>query len=388
MNLLPLRFTPSASHARAREAITRFMLSRNMAAGEKLPPQAELVKVLNCSETTIQKAMKELVDEGIVRREVGRGTYLLRLPEAVELEALAPAALTVNGRVAICALDDRDTRPAYSPGLEILHATEQRLLTHNGVIETRLAVCSSLKMLTDLLQEIQPDGLVLDWRFNPLDAGAWRIQQHCLSLEYPVVHCFHVYHPDVSAAYQICIDNQSIAFAAMKHLTALGHEHILVAASGNAHDFQNLRLAAIEHFCQVSGTRYQVSLAPSGARDREWLEAGHAAFARWITIPRKERPSAVFALNDQIGLAFVKEARKAGLKVPAEVSVVGVDNDLHHRLEFGIDLTTLDPCRAEIGNRAAEQVLSAMQTRTPHEHHVIKIQPKLVNRGTTTQLAC
>ncbi|HEY5304257.1 MAG TPA: FCD domain-containing protein [Acidimicrobiales bacterium] len=51
--------------------------------GSRLPTERELAQALKLSRTTIRNAMSLLESEGVVSREVGRGTFLRRDPDAV-----------------------------------------------------------------------------------------------------------------------------------------------------------------------------------------------------------------------------------------------------------------------------------------------------------------
>ena len=51
--------------------------------GHRLPTERELAHALKLSRTTIRNAMALLESEGVVSREVGRGTFLRRDPDAV-----------------------------------------------------------------------------------------------------------------------------------------------------------------------------------------------------------------------------------------------------------------------------------------------------------------
>ena len=72
------------------------------------------------------------------------------------------------------------------------------------------------------------------------------------------------------------------------------------------------------------------------------------------------RPSAVFAANDPMAIGAVYACRDAGLRVPADISVVGAGNieGPHHPNPF---LTTVDWPREEMGRVAAEILLSVIK---------------------------
>ena len=68
--------------------------------GNRLPTERELAQALRLSRTTIRNAMALLESEGVVSREVGRGTFLRRDPNAVlGIEIDQPRATSVVDNV-------------------------------------------------------------------------------------------------------------------------------------------------------------------------------------------------------------------------------------------------------------------------------------------------
>jgi len=57
------------------------IVSGRFAMGDKLPTEADLGKQYAVSRATIRGAMQNLKDEGLIRREAGRGTFVSGMPE-------------------------------------------------------------------------------------------------------------------------------------------------------------------------------------------------------------------------------------------------------------------------------------------------------------------
>jgi GntR family transcriptional regulator len=57
------------------------IISGRYAIGDKFPTEADLVKVYSVSRATVRGALQSLKDEGLIRREAGRGTFVSGLPE-------------------------------------------------------------------------------------------------------------------------------------------------------------------------------------------------------------------------------------------------------------------------------------------------------------------
>jgi GntR family transcriptional regulator len=56
-------------------------------AGDRIPPEAELVTSLGVSRVTVRAGVARLVERGVLERHQGSGTFLVRLPEGARLAA-------------------------------------------------------------------------------------------------------------------------------------------------------------------------------------------------------------------------------------------------------------------------------------------------------------
>ena len=94
-----------------------------------------------------------------------------------------------------------------------------------------------------------------------------------------------------------------------------------------------------------------------------------------------DRPTAVFAHNDEIALGIREAAGKAGLTVPADLSLVGYDDSRIARLR-GIDLTSMDLHARELGREAGAAALARLAD--PGGPVVDRrLEARLVVRGST-----
>ena len=91
-------------HVQIEEQLAERIASRDLAAGERLPPERELAQGLNVSRMTVRQALSSLAARGLVERGVGRGTFVSHrkldhdmtrvagLTERLERQGLEPAA--------------------------------------------------------------------------------------------------------------------------------------------------------------------------------------------------------------------------------------------------------------------------------------------------------
>jgi GntR family transcriptional regulator len=75
----PLRRVPL--YAQAEKVLEDLLVHRQYRIGDRIPPEAELVRSLGVSRATIRAAVGRLVGRGLLVRRQGSGTFLARLPE-------------------------------------------------------------------------------------------------------------------------------------------------------------------------------------------------------------------------------------------------------------------------------------------------------------------
>jgi LacI family repressor for deo operon, udp, cdd, tsx, nupC, and nupG len=185
-----------------------------------------------------------------------------------------------------------------------------------------------------------------------------------------------------AACSSVQIDNVAIGRIAVAHLVALGHRRIGILG-GQAEE---------PHFFDVPGQRIQgaeQALAANGlALDRGLIaagdftvEGGHEAAHQLLA--GKTRPSAIFALSDEMAFGAFIAARELGLDIPGDVSLVGVDD---HEVAVVMGLTTVRQQVVEHGAMAARALLLRLagDEHQLAEHRVGDVE--LVVRKTTRAL--
>lgn len=186
-------------------------------------------------------------------------------------------------------------------------------------------------------------------------------------------------HPNLTS---LAIDDEAVGALATAHLLQLGHR--VIAHIGALPEFDN-------DFRVPSQRRrgYERALSQAGISPRRdlheasdfTLDGGAASAHRLLTAPG-ERPTAIFAASDEMAVGAIVTARELGLRVPEDVSVVGVDG---HELGRFFGLTSIDQFPREQGVRAAETVLKLLEpgptTDAPPSHTVLPFE--LVVRGST-----
>lgn len=102
-----------------------------------------------------------------------------------------------------------------------------------------------------------------------------------------------------------------------------------------------------------------------------------------------ERPTAIFAANDLTAMGVMTELKAQGLRVPEDVSVVGLD-DIFLASQTDPQLTTVALPRREIGELAMKMLLQLFKTVNDADvlPAIEKVETSLVIRSSTSKAPC
>src|SRR4029077_7277560 len=184
----------------------------------------------------------------------------------------------------------------------------------NAVLCTRTGSTSEAEYV-EMLLERQVSGMVFaGGQYAEADAPHDHYAR-LLKLRLPVVlvnaAAEHLDFPRVSTDDAVAMEQ------AYGHLASLGHERIGLIIGPADHVPSRRKLAAFEAAAAAAGTP-----APDLVeRTMFSLEGGHAAATRLI----KSGATGIVCASDPMALGAIRAARRAGLSVPADVSVVGYD---------------------------------------------------------------
>ncbi|MDP9286261.1 MAG: LacI family transcriptional regulator [Actinomycetota bacterium] len=133
------------------------------------------------------------------------------------------------------------------------------------------------------------------------------------------------------------------ATQATEHLLALGHHRIGAITGSKGWYATEERIAGFRGALAAAG----ILADPDLIEYSDWqIGPGREAALRLLS--RVDRPTAIFAFNDNIAIGVLHAARKLGLSVPDDVSVVGFDDTAHATIVMP-ELTSVRQPLAELG---------------------------------------
>lgn len=113
-------------------------------------------------------------------------------------------------------------------------------------------------------------------------------------------------------------------------------------------------------------------------------EGGFNAMQQFLAMP--QRPTAIFAVNDIIALGALRAVHSAGLRVPNDMSIIGMDDIFAATTTFP-PLTTIAKPKYEIGATAARFLLERIEGTAPATKRHPLLACKLEARESTAPLA-
>lgn len=177
------------------------------------------------------------------------------------------------------------------------------------------------------------------------------------------------------------VDDVGAARGAVNHLLHLGHRRIgLIAAEADDPGFAFVssaqRRLGWTDALDTAGVPVDDNLIASGPHG---VDGGAAAMARLLTRPIL--PTAVFTEYDELAIGAIWTIRRAGLDVPGDVSVIGMDD---HEMAAMLGLTTVAQDPAAQGQAAARLLMHILESEsgTPDLQPVV-LPTRLLLRGST-----
>ena len=175
------------------------------------------------------------------------------------------------------------------------------------------------------------------------------------------------------------VDNVNAGWTAAKHLINLGHQDLAVITGPPDHQDSDERLKGIWLAIEGHGAVDQGLIVPGDYNE----QGGHRAMRQIIS--RNQSFTGVVTLNDQMAFGAMLALHQAGLRVPDDVSVVGMD-DVAHSAYTIPPLTTVSLPMHDIGRRAAIMLLDVLSGPDKSMHSEI-LETSMIIRGSTGRLS-
>ena len=133
----------------AGKALRRYVLGRiasgQLQQGDRLPTERELVEMFGGGRSTVRRELGELEQEGIIGREVGRGTFVKKVPAAPGSTTFTNRKLSGIGSIGAPAIPDLASISRLASPADVM---ELRLMLEPSVVEQAVSRASQAEIDT------------------------------------------------------------------------------------------------------------------------------------------------------------------------------------------------------------------------------------------------
>lgn len=176
----------------------------------------------------------------------------------------------------------------------------------------------------------------------------------------------------------IHIDNLTAAFDAVNYLQKIGHRRIACISGPEYLHLSRYRQQGYIQAILRGGIALEKSYMLSGPLT---FETGAEALSQLISLPQP--PSAIFCHSDIVAIGAIHQAKKEGIKVPNDLSIIGFD-DIALAQYADPPLTTVAQPRYDIGRQAVLMLFDLLQGRVIKRNSVL-LDSQLIIRESTAK---
>jgi LacI family transcriptional regulator len=174
----------------------------------------------------------------------------------------------------------------------------------------------------------------------------------------------------------IAATNWEGAVSAVRHLADLGHRRIATLAGPEESIPGRQRLQGYRSGLEQQRIAFDPALVRHGRFDDADGERGAAQL-----LDLEDSPTAIFAASDGLAVGALREARRRGLDVPGDLSVIGFDDTIVCRWTWP-RLTTIRQPLFAMGQVAVERLLALAEDPELFAHP-FQLETRLVEREST-----
>jgi DNA-binding LacI/PurR family transcriptional regulator len=335
-----------------------------MDSNERLPSRPELCKKLAIAKATLDKAINELVTEGVLYSRRGDGTYVADVGEEILVHNGNWGVIVPNVmNMVYCGIvrGVEDVAQSYEISIILCNSDSNfekqeqyiKRLNHSGV-----------------------SGYILVPIFGRDSEENNRFYSQLSDSKVPFVFCNR--NAEELNAPVVTSNNFYGSYIATKHLLEKGYRNIAYISSEksrvNLDRFQGYITALLENGIEVNRKIIVVVM-----RDESQTQAaGYEAMKK--VLASGQPVDAVFCFYDKIAQGAYQAIAEAGLRISDDIGVIGYDNiDICDKLTPA--LTSIAYKGLEIGTKAAEMLYKRINGETLSDLEFYLFQPDLIIRG-------
>jgi len=175
---------------------------------------------------------------------------------------------------------------------------------------------------------------------------------------------------------QISIDEEGAAFDAVEHLISTNKKRIAIIKESNISDTSNKRFAGYLKALK----KYNIPINEDFIISNDDASITQGENSTVILLNLKNRPDAIIAITDRAAIGAIKKLKKANIKIPEEIAIIGFSNSLSSTI-IEPNLTTVDQPGKRIGKIAVNSLIDIIENDSGKiNNKTIIINTKLIIR--------
>src|SRR5450756_451880 len=328
-----------------RDALLQRIHSGLWAPGFRIPGEIELAASFGASRVTLARALRDLQQQGVVKRIAGSGTFVSE-----------PGSET--GRLFGLLIPERGSTEIFEPICQgMMHspqAAQHSLIWGNSAIFGKTKVEQALHQCEHYSQK-KVDGVF----FAPVEhvENKDHLNSSIISMlrkaSIPIVlldRCYMPF-PERSDLDLVGIDNRRAGFMAANHLLNHGCQRLV---------FLGVRQSANTVQARIAGFREAVLCRGLTLRANRVSMLDECSEANISDLLEKRTPDGLVCANDMIAATVMQILERIGKRVPTDLKLTGID-DIKYAGLLRVPLTTIhQPC-ADIGRAALAVMLERLE---------------------------
>lgn len=339
--------------------LENLMESGELKPGDKLPSENELTERFMLSRQTVRKAVGLLEERGAVRRVRGSGTYVSfdRRENLERRNRIAVVTTYVDSYIFPKTIQGIE-RTLFERGYSV-----QISFTDNMIEREK-------NVLTDLISRDDVAGIIVEGTKSGLPNPNLSLYRQLMNRRIPILF-INTFYPELDVPH-VSLNDVKAAETAVNYLIGKGHRNI--GAILKLDDGQGrMRYLGYLRAMEAAG------LTVTDSR-MVWIDTDESKqlnYCRDKILNRVEECSALLCYNDQIAFQLIRMLTERGIRVPEDVSVIGMD-DSDLALHSEIPITSLPHPKEKLGEKAAEVLLDMIVGQKGE--HTVEFDTRVVER--------
>ncbi|HIR13264.1 MAG TPA: GntR family transcriptional regulator [Candidatus Choladousia intestinavium] len=335
----------SAKYLEAAAWIRERILSGQLRPGDRVESENELSGIFGLSRQTARHALETLVQQGMLERVRGSGTYVREGAGTHRKKERLSDTITIVSTYVDSYIFPRILQSMIKI-LEEAGFGVKVMLTNNQLETER-------RLLMRHLEEDSRDPLIVEPVMSGLPSPNVQYYRQIWEKGIPVLF-FHSYYPELSIPH-ISMDDVKAGRAAAEYLISQGHREI--GGIFKRDDGQGPRRykGFLEAVCQAGIPIREERICWFDTQElKDGLEKNP------LILKRLSGCTACVCYNDQVGHILTGMCRQAGIQVPEDLSIVSFDNSELAKLN-SVPLTSIAHPMERLGEKTAKAMLRMIQ---------------------------